>query len=111
MSALRTVVLTVALMGLVACGDATDQPANGERPETEVSPEAQREMTPEPRTEPAPEWVIQLAAIANAIEEQSAAADSILAAHDMTRAEFESRLYDIAVDPALTRMYEEARRR
>ena len=111
MNALRTAVLTVAVLGLVACGDATDRPANGERPEIEVSPEAQREMTPEARTEPAPDWVIQLATIANAIEEQSAAADSILAAHDMTRAEFESRLYDIAVDPALTRAYEEARRR
>jgi hypothetical protein len=106
MSTLRTAALTVALLGLVACGDAPDRPTNGERQEIEVGPEA-----PGAQAELVPEWVTRLAVIANAIEERPAAADSILAAHDMTRADFESRLYDVAADPTLTRAYEAARRR
>lgn len=40
-----------------------------------------------------------------------AAADSILAAHDMSRARLDSLLYRIAGDPALTEAYQAARNR
>jgi hypothetical protein len=89
----------LALVALAACGDSTDRPVDGDLPETEAGAEA-----------PAvPDWVTRVAAVANAIEGRPAATDSILAANDMTRDEFESRLYDIAADPALTAVYEGAR--
>jgi membrane-bound lytic murein transglycosylase B len=47
-------------------------------------------------------------AVAQAIEANPTAADSILAAHGLTRAGFDSLLYDIAADSALARAYTEA---
>ena len=100
---------TVALAVLVACGGA-DRAGDGEGPATEAPSEAQGETTPDTGAEVAPAWVVQLAEVANAIEERPAAADSILGAHEMTRAELDSLLYDVSADPALTRAYEAARR-
>lgn len=47
-------------------------------------------------------------AVARAIEANPAAADSILAAHGLTRAGFDSLMYHIAADSALARAYTEA---
>jgi hypothetical protein len=47
-------------------------------------------------------------AVAQAIEANAAAADSILAAHGLTHAGFDSLMYRIAADSALARAYTEA---
>jgi hypothetical protein len=47
-------------------------------------------------------------AVAQAVRAHPTAADSILAAHDLTRGEFDALLYDIAADSALARAYTEA---
>jgi len=44
-------------------------------------------------------------AVARAIQAHPTAADSILAAHDLTRAELDALMYDIAADSALARAY------
>ncbi|MCG6954947.1 MAG: hypothetical protein LJF04_03070 [Gemmatimonadetes bacterium] len=49
-------------------------------------------------------------ATARAIQATPAAADSILRAHGLTPAGFDSLMYDIATDPALARTYAEAMR-
>lgn len=57
---------------------------------------------------PAPTVVDRAAAVARAIQADAAAADSILAAHGLTRAGFDSLMYEIAADSALARAYTEA---
>lgn len=57
-----------------------------------------------------PGWVTDLAAVARAIEEAPNSADSILAAAEMSRARFDSLVYEVAADPALTAAFEAARR-
>ncbi|NIQ27522.1 MAG: hypothetical protein GTN88_13855 [Gammaproteobacteria bacterium] len=52
-----------------------------------------------------------MAAVANAIERQPAAADSILEANAMTRAQFDSLLYAIAADRELSERFEGLRTR
>jgi hypothetical protein len=47
-------------------------------------------------------------ATARAIQAKPAAADSILTAHGLTRAGFDSLMYDIATDSAQARIYAEA---
>jgi hypothetical protein len=47
---------------------------------------------------------------AQAIQAKPTATDSILVAHGLTHAGFDSLLYDIAADPALARSYAEAMR-
>jgi hypothetical protein len=47
-------------------------------------------------------------AVALAIRTNPAAGDSILAAHGLTRAAFDSLMYDVAADSALARAYAEA---
>lgn len=56
----------------------------------------------------APTVVDRAAAVARAIQADAAAADSILAAHGLTRAGFDSLMYEIAADSALARAYTEA---
>lgn len=56
-----------------------------------------------------PAWVGDMAEMANAIEAQPAAADSIIQANGMSRAAFDSLLYQIAADPVLTQAYEAQR--
>jgi hypothetical protein len=46
-------------------------------------------------------------ATARAIQAEPAATDSILAAHGLTRAGFDSLMYAVAADPALARAYAE----
>ncbi len=50
-----------------------------------------------------------MAALANAIERQPAAADSILRANAMRRETFDSLLYEIAADAQLSAAYESRR--
>jgi hypothetical protein len=52
--------------------------------------------------------VDRAAAVARAIQADTAAADSILAAHGLTRAGLDSLMYEIAADSALARAYAEA---
>jgi hypothetical protein len=47
-------------------------------------------------------------AVARGIRAHPTAADSILAAHDLTRDGFDALMYDIAADSALARAYTEA---
>lgn len=47
-------------------------------------------------------------AVARAIQVAPAAADSILAAHGLTRAGFDALMYDIAADSALAQTYADA---
>jgi len=49
-------------------------------------------------------------AAAHAIETHPAATDSILAAHGLSRAGFDSLMYEVAADSALARAYAEAMR-
>ncbi|MGK7312814.1 MAG: hypothetical protein ACN0LA_11305 [Candidatus Longimicrobiales bacterium M2_2A_002] len=101
MSAFTRAGLAVVLtLGLAACGDAPEQAesdAYGEPGATE--------------TQPVPAWVGEVAVVANAIEARPSAVDSILEAHEMTRATLDSLLYEVAEDPALTAAYREARDR
>jgi hypothetical protein len=46
--------------------------------------------------------------VARAIQATPTAADSIFAAHGLTRDEFDSLMYDIAADSALARAYTQA---
>ena len=57
-----------------------------------------------------PEFVAQVAAIAQAITQDPAAADSILEAAEMTRARFDSLMFEVALNPDLTEAFEAARR-
>lgn len=83
---------TLALLAaLTACGDTGDRPAEIDEAEAAV-----------------PAWVDEVAAAADAIQTQPEATDSILAAHGMTRVVFDSLIYDVAADPALTDAYQEA---
>jgi hypothetical protein len=86
MSGLRILPTLALLAAFAACGEAPDTAA-------------------------VPGWVEDVAAAANAIEERPAAVDSILQAHGMTRVVFDSLIYEVAADPALTAAYEEARGR
>lgn len=52
--------------------------------------------------------VARAVAVAQAVRAQPNAADSILAAHGLTRDEFDSLMYDIAADSALAGTYAEA---
>ena len=57
-----------------------------------------------------PEFVTTAARVADAIGQHPEAADSVLAAHDMTRARFDSLMFEIAIDPDLTKAFETVRR-
>jgi hypothetical protein len=93
MSILRRALLTLALPAVfTACGDTADRPAEAD--ETAV-----------------PAWIDHVAAAANDIQARPQAADSILAAYGMTRMVFDSLIYEVAADPALTDAYQEARGR
>ena len=59
---------------------------------------------------PAMADVARAVATAQAIWGKPAAADSILAAHGLTRAGFDSLMYTVAADPALARAYAESMR-
>ncbi|MFC1640245.1 hypothetical protein ACFL3B_05745 [Gemmatimonadota bacterium] len=65
---------------------------------------------PEVAQSETPEFVAQVAAVAHAITQAPAAVDSILEAHEMTRARFDSLMFEIAMDPGLTEAFEAARR-
>jgi hypothetical protein len=94
------------VLALSACSEAPRSAGEGESTAT-AQPEATAQAATD-QTEAAevPEWVDGIAAIANAVELDPAAADSILEANDMSRAAFDSLLYVIAADPALTARYE-----
>lgn len=95
MKELRSTGLALLLVAsLAACGDA---------------PEATDDAAAE--AEAIPAWVGEVAVVANAIEARPMSADSILEAHEMTRASLDSLLYEIAEDPTLTAAYREARDR
>jgi hypothetical protein len=86
MSGLRILPTLALLAAFAACGEAPDTAA-------------------------VPDWVEDVAAAANAIEERPTAVDSILQASGMTRVVFDSLIYEVAADPELTAAYEEARGR
>jgi hypothetical protein len=88
---MKTYALLLAVAALVACGDS--EPASDQAAQQPA----------------APSWVGNVARVANAIERTPAAADSILAANNMTRMALDSLLYDIAADSALTAAYEALR--
>ena len=85
--------LSLVILVMAACGDARAPGAD------------------ESAALDAPAWVDDVADVASAIRDQPSATDSILTAHDMTRAELDSLLYEIAADPALTDAYQNSRER
>lgn len=87
---------TLLFVLLTGCGQGSDRAADTEQTSA---------------AESVPSWVDRVAAVARAIEQRPSAADSILAANDMTRAAFDSLIYEVAADPALTAAYEASRRR
>ncbi len=91
------IAIAVALVvALATCGEA-------QREEVE---EAAATTAAQVEGAAATAWVDQMAAVANAIERQPTAADSILAANEMTRAKFDSLLYVIAADSELSARFE-----
>jgi len=77
---IRSMIFAVALMLAVACG----RPGSGVAGTTAVD---------------------RAVAVARAVRADPPATDSILAAHDFTRAEFDALLYHVAADSALARVY------
>ena len=100
---MKTGLAVVLTLGLAACGDAPEQ-AESDAYGAYGEPDATE-------TQPVPAWVGEVAVVANAIEARPSAADSILEAHEMTRATLDSLLYEVAEDPVLTAAYREARDR
>lgn len=88
-----------APIGRLTIGTALFLAATCSRPEERATGGAS-DMTP----------VDHAVAVARAIRAQPTAADSILAAHDLTRDAFDALMYDIAADSALARAYTEANR-
>ena len=95
MMRLREMLAALVLIGLIACADTAEEAPMDEAPERDE----------------VPAWVADVAAVANAIEARPMAVDSILEAHEMTRARLDSLLYEVAQDPVLTAAYREARDR
>jgi hypothetical protein len=83
---LRRLALGTALILAAACGRSDGRTAGASA------------MTP----------VDRAVAVAQAIQARPTAADSILAAHGLTRDGFDALLYDIAADSAWARTYTEA---
>ncbi len=86
----------------LACGTALILAAACSRPGEEAASA--------PSGVPALSAVDRAVATAQAIQAKPAAADSILAAHGLTRAGFDSLMYEVAADPALAQAYTEAMR-
>lgn len=94
MNRMQSLLPTVALLaGLAGCG-RTEPARTGSVPDTAAA---------------TPSWVTDLATTANAIESRPTAADSILQARGMTRAQFDSLVYEVAADSTLTAAYQRAR--
>lgn len=104
----RTAIPTVIAFALAmsACSDGPRSAGEGESTATAQQEATAQAATDQSEAAEVPEWVDGIAAIANAVERDPAAADSILKANDMNRAVFDSLLYVIAADPALTARYE-----
>ena len=83
--------LLALMMGLVLSGCGGDAPRESAEPAGGTTTEGSIE--------------VRAAAIADAIEANPAAADSILAAHGMSRDSFETLLFEIAADAAANRLY------
>jgi hypothetical protein len=99
-------ILTAFVLALSACSEAPRSASEGENTETAEPAAAAQAATDQTEAAEVPEWVDGVAAIANAVERDPTVADSILEANGMTRAAFDSLLYVIAADPALTARYE-----
>jgi hypothetical protein len=92
----RLVALGAALATAAACGP----------PEADATPAVEAAASAAETAAPAP--LDQAVAVARAIRALPGAADSILAAHGLTRAGFDSLMYAIAADSAMARAYTEA---
>lgn len=94
------------LLAALACGGEAEQPAieeTGAMGAPAVSPDV-------PTALPADSVdAVMAAAVANALEEASANADSILAANGLTAERWEAILYAIAGDSTLSARYSAAR--
>lgn len=101
----RTVVLACATSLLAACGGSGGGAGGSGRAADQQQPAT-------PATQPAalPADVQLAATVARAIDAAPAKADSILAAHGLTREGLDSLMYAIAADSAKTAAYSVARR-
>lgn len=90
-----TSVAVGALLALGACRPKAPEAAEGGA----AAPAAAAELPP---------MVQHAVAVGKALEANPAAADSILAAHSLTRAGLDSLMYAIAADSAMARKYSEA---
>lgn len=100
---LGTMLAVLGVAGL-ACGETPDREAGMDAPDTAMAPASAD-------TAAVPAWVEDVAAVADAIEQRPGAVDSVLEAHGMTRARFDSLIYVVAADPTLTAAYQAARGR
>lgn len=89
---IRWLALGTAMVLVGGCGPRGEEPAEAEG------------------TAPVMAEVDRAVATAQAIQAKPAATDSILAAHGLTRAGFDSLMYAVAADPALARAYAEGMR-
>ncbi len=95
--------ILLAMLSLAACGGGTkEQQATGNQDSTTEAVALSSEQEA---------LVNKAASIANAIEETPENMAKVLADHSMTVDEYQSLIFRIAGDPALTRAYEEARKR
>jgi len=99
----RLVALGAALAMTAACGP----PKADATPAVEAAAPAAETAAPANQIA-APQMVDQAVAVARAIRALPGAADSILAAHGLTRPGFDSLMYAIALDSAMARAYTEA---
>jgi hypothetical protein len=84
-----------ASLGLGACQSKPPESAGGES----MASAAATQLPP---------MVEHAVAVGKALEANPTATDSILAAHNLTRAGLDSLMYAIAADSAMARMYSEA---
>lgn len=100
MNALKFALALLLLPFWMACGGG----------EADRTPEPPVEITDSPAAMPSQYEMARVGhavAMARAIQERPGEVDAILAEHEMTREEFETLLYDIAADPAMSRLYAE----
>ncbi len=109
-------ILTIGVALVLALGACTgSEPEQAAEIAAEAAAEAAEaaaeatEAAAAVETAATPTWVAEMAAIANAVERQPAAADSLLQAAAMTREKFDSLLYVIAANAELSAQFEALR--
>ncbi len=110
----KILTLTLAFL-LAACGsEATPEPTSAAPAEApaEPTPALPTEVAPTATEAPSVDAIAaarELGALAHAIDAEPARASALLTERTLEPAAFERRLFEVAADPELTRLYLEAR--